>query len=133
MQFGQNLEKIMIEKGITKYRLAKEIGVHPTTVKNWIDGKTKPNFEMVKKLAIVLKVMTVDLLEAIAIDENAPLYTPYEIIAKNYIKTNPVQAYEIIFYYSSLNDEGKKELLVFINYLLQRKEYLESDCAPDEE
>ena len=32
----------MKERGESNYRLAKEIGVSQTTVKNWLDGKNEP-------------------------------------------------------------------------------------------
>lgn len=56
MQVAQRIEKIMQEKGITKYRLAKELGVHQTTVKNWLDGKTEPKYEMLERIAAVLSI-----------------------------------------------------------------------------
>lgn len=61
MQFAQSLKRILNEKGITKYRLAKELGVHQTTVKNWLDGKTEPKFETIEKIAFFLNVTPSDL------------------------------------------------------------------------
>lgn len=37
------LQELMNQKGVTAYRLAKDLGVSPSTIKNWIDGKTKLN------------------------------------------------------------------------------------------
>lgn len=42
MEFAQNLKSVMDSKSITMYRLAKELGVHQTTVKNWLEGKGEP-------------------------------------------------------------------------------------------
>ena len=39
MSFSENLVKLQKERGITNYRLSKEVGVHCTTVQNWRDGK----------------------------------------------------------------------------------------------
>lgn len=39
MGFSQNLQTLMQESGITDYKLAKTIGVHATTVKNWKQGR----------------------------------------------------------------------------------------------
>ena|GEM_PF-6068075 len=52
----------MQEKQITKYRLAKLLGVHQTTVKNWLDGKTEPKFDMIEKIANALNITTDDLM-----------------------------------------------------------------------
>lgn len=42
LRFSETLAALMKEKGETNYRLAKEIGVSQTTVKNWLDGKNEP-------------------------------------------------------------------------------------------
>ena len=42
MRFAETLAGLMKEKGESNYRLAKEIGVSQTTVKNWLDGKNEP-------------------------------------------------------------------------------------------
>lgn len=41
MTIGDRIERIMIDKGYSKNRLAKQIGIHPSTLNNWITGKTK--------------------------------------------------------------------------------------------
>ncbi len=50
MAFSENLFRLQKEKAITNYKLAKTIGVHASTVKNWQDGKT-PRLEHAKKIA----------------------------------------------------------------------------------
>lgn len=37
--FSNNLIFLQKERAITNYRLAKSIGVHPTTIQNWRNGK----------------------------------------------------------------------------------------------
>lgn len=39
MPFAENLVKLQEENGVTNYRLAKDLGVHCTSVQNWRDGK----------------------------------------------------------------------------------------------
>lgn len=51
MEFAQRLNKMMAEKEVTAYRLSKALGIHQTTVKNWIDGKSKPRTEYMEKIA----------------------------------------------------------------------------------
>lgn len=38
MKFSDRLSKMMNERHETNYRLAKELGVHQTTVANWKSG-----------------------------------------------------------------------------------------------
>lgn len=63
MNIAQNLKKVMEEKQVTKYRLAKMLDVHQTTVKNWLDGKTEPKFDMVEKIAEALGVQVSELFD----------------------------------------------------------------------
>lgn len=56
MEFAQNLKSVMDSKSITMYRLAKELGVHQTTVKNWLEGKGEPRISEVQSIAAALGV-----------------------------------------------------------------------------
>ncbi len=51
MGFPQNLAAIMTSTDTTMYRLAKDIGIHQSTVKTWLSGAYEPKLEMLKKLA----------------------------------------------------------------------------------
>lgn len=51
MDFQQKLEQLLIENNISKYRLAKNIGVSQSTIDNWVKGKTKPHFNYIKQIA----------------------------------------------------------------------------------
>ena len=48
--FAENLARLQAERGETNYRLAKEIGVHQTSVQNWKNG-IKPHQKNVKLVA----------------------------------------------------------------------------------
>lgn len=39
MNIAEPLKRVMEEKGISRSRLAREIGVHTSTVSNWLEGK----------------------------------------------------------------------------------------------
>lgn len=56
MEFAQNLKSVMDSKSITMYRLAKELGVHQTTIKNWLEGKGEPRVSEVRTIAAALGV-----------------------------------------------------------------------------
>lgn len=51
MPFPTNLKKLMDEKKITNYRLAKELGISATTVGYWVSGKNHPDLPSALKLA----------------------------------------------------------------------------------
>lgn len=50
MSFSKNLIRLQEENHETNYRLAKEIGVHATTIRNWREGK-KPLLEHLHAVA----------------------------------------------------------------------------------
>ncbi len=52
MAFCERLSSLMQEhNNMSKYRLAKELGVHQTTIKNWVDGITTPSTSDINKIA----------------------------------------------------------------------------------
>lgn len=51
MTFAQRLAELLKNGNMTAYRLSKTLGVHQTTVKNWLDGNSKPRTEYMEKIA----------------------------------------------------------------------------------
>lgn len=49
MNFSEMLKKMMETKGVTAYRLAKDLGVSQTSVANWLTGR-KPHPFMADKI-----------------------------------------------------------------------------------
>lgn len=78
MEFAQRLATIMGSTDTTMYRLAKDIGIHPTTVKNWLSGEYEPKLEMLQKLAEYFNVSYSALLGDIGPDCNVLRKGPYE-------------------------------------------------------
>jgi len=78
MGFSQNLAAIMNSTDTTMYRLGKDIGVHQSTVKNWLTGASEPKIEMLKKLAEYFNVSYSILLGEIGPDSNVLRRGPFE-------------------------------------------------------
>lgn len=51
MSFPENLARLQAERSETNYRLAKEIDVSQTSIKNWKESVCRPHPRQVKKLA----------------------------------------------------------------------------------
>lgn len=47
----EKLEKLLKERGITSYRLAKDLGISPMVFSDWKNGKSKPKVDKLKKIA----------------------------------------------------------------------------------
>lgn len=58
MKINEKLKMLMENKGITNYRLAKEIGCSPTTVGYWLQGKSAPTAESIQAIAGYFGVST---------------------------------------------------------------------------
>ena len=43
MTFAKFIKTALEQTGLTKYKLAKRLGISQSTVANWIDGKTEPH------------------------------------------------------------------------------------------
>ena len=55
MNIFEKLDKIMKEKGITAYKLEKDLGIKQTTFQNWKRG-SKPPAETIREIILYLKV-----------------------------------------------------------------------------
>lgn len=62
MGFAENLSSLMDYHNISMYRLAKEVGVHQTTIKNWLDGESEPKIAALEKIVGFLGVSYDELL-----------------------------------------------------------------------
>lgn len=67
MQFSETLSRLMRDTGTTAYRLAKEVGVSQSTIKNWLDGRM-PSLAKAVKVAEYFNVTTDFLLGKAPID-----------------------------------------------------------------
>lgn len=62
MSFSENLKHILQARGMTVYRLAKELGVPKSTVYTWMGGTKNPSSEHILALSKFLGVSVEDLL-----------------------------------------------------------------------
>lgn len=51
MSLGERLNKLIKEKGITKYKLSLELDMPPSAVRNWINQNINPRESHIEKLA----------------------------------------------------------------------------------
>lgn len=58
----KNVEKLLKEKGMTAYELARKTGMSPSTLSDWKAGRYIPKFDKIKKIADFFGVTVDDLL-----------------------------------------------------------------------
>lgn len=131
MEFAQRLRQAMESKSITMYRLAKELGVHQTTIKNWLDGKGGPNLGQVQQIAKVLSADVVYLISGqTSAEVERGILEQAEAEAKYYVRGRFAEAEvwkarkdAIGEDLAKLNDDGQIEAVKRVKELTRLDEY----------
>ena len=55
-EFKDILKDFLIDRGLTQVAFAKEIGVKKSQVSEWLKGKAKPGYDILKSMAIAFDV-----------------------------------------------------------------------------
>lgn len=58
MNFSETLKKMMETKGVSKYRLAKDLGISQSSVANWLNGSNPHPFMLDKVYAYFGRTVT---------------------------------------------------------------------------
>lgn len=89
--FSGNLNRIMAEKRMSNTELANGVGVTPTTIGNWRNGKKFPRMDKVDKICNFLQISRGDLIKVEDVSRERPSYydDPEVAIIANELKNNP--------------------------------------------
>ena len=121
-----NVEKLMCEKGLTKYRLAKEARLGQSTVHEILSGKKKtPSATTLQKLATALDTTVDAFFDNNTPENNSEINTPEEYSYKYKITSRDKKQYleeikkanEAFFLDDEFNEEAKKEMLDLMSEL----------------
>lgn len=55
-QFSEILKDILIEYNLTQVAFAKLVGIKQSQVSEWLKGKAKPGYDMLKQISISLNI-----------------------------------------------------------------------------
>lgn len=100
-------ERLLKEKGLTAYRVAKETGVTTATLTSWKQGKYTPKTEKLQKIADYLGV-TVDYLKGENPDEKKESDLAYTSAVMDFAE--PEEAVKFILSQPALMDFGGYDL-----------------------
>lgn len=121
-----NIEKLMCEKGWTKYRLAKEARLGQSTVHEILSGKKKtPSATTLQKLATALDTTVDAFFDNNTPENNSEINAPEEYSYKYKITSRDKKQYleeikkanEAFFLDDEFNEEAKKEMLDLMSEL----------------
>ncbi len=137
MEIGENIKLIRKEKGYTQKQLAEKLGTSPQNFAQYENGKRKPKFETLKKIADALGVPAGDLIESICI---GPMFeddiSALEYLQENYSECPLENESEIktekflLDNYRKLNDTGKIEAVKRVQELTEIPKYTTPDQPP---
>ncbi len=54
--FKEILTEILAENGLTQTAFAKKVGIKQSQVSEWLKGKAKPGYDMLKQISISLNI-----------------------------------------------------------------------------
>lgn len=103
-----NFVKIIQEKGITTYRVAKDTGISPTVFSDWKSGKSSPKIDKIKKIADYLNV-SIDFLLG---KSDAPQTPDSQLTGIEFALYGEVK---------DLTEEEKQDVLDYIRYKKSKK------------
>lgn len=113
VQFANILKTLMEKKGVTNYRLSKDIDCAPTTVTNWLTGKTVPASDKMQLLAGYFGV-SVDYLMTGDDEDTAERYEQQEVADMlDEIRKNP----ELRTMFSITRNATPEQLRQYINVI----------------
>src|SRR5580692_11592990 len=83
---GRNIQSIMNSAHYKQESLAKEVGVSQSTIHRLLTGQTTPEFEVIEKIAKVLKVPTYMLVAGTEFATKVPSRTVFTLNPEDHIK-----------------------------------------------
>lgn len=107
--FGNNLSRILDNKGITQLELATEIKVATSSVSYWCNGEKMPRMDKIELIAEFLGVTKSDLLE-----ESTP---------KNIMASDADIQFALFGGNDEITEKMYEEIKSFAAYLKQREQY----------
>lgn len=125
----ERLERLLNERGITPYRLAKDLGISQSSLSEWKRGNSIPKYERLVKIAAYFNV-PVSYLTGRDDDDanegtNEMLLEQLMTRVKEKLDApewSDEQARENLVLFNSLKVDRKQEALRYLRYLLSRQE-----------
>lgn len=109
MEFKDRLKLLRKEKRLTQVKLAEMLNYGYTAIANYESGRNQPSIPDLKKIASIFNV-SMDYLLGVN-----DIRHPYVI------DDNTAQFNEFRRFYAQLNNESKNELLLYMQWLIERE------------
>lgn len=120
------------EKGVSRSRMADDIGISRSTPKDWENGKATPRFDTIKKLSDYFGVPVTYFTESSTSIENQTINDNHGIIGTTHAPVTIVngterkltsQEIELISIFEKLGVVNQAKLLVYAESLLNKSSY----------
>lgn len=122
------IQKLMKEKGVTAYKMAKIIGVDAASFTNWKKGKNKPSLDSLHKIAdffhVPLSYFYEDDSKGINIEchtNNGEINGIKNIISRNVGEESDELTIEMGELWRGLSREDKRQVLNYAKFISEQK------------
>lgn len=114
----ENFERIIKEKGITAYRVAKETGITTATLTSWKQGKYTPKMDKLQKIADYLGVT----LGELTAEWEAATPAEIELFEKDATTPQPLtkREEELLEVFHKLSVDQQEEVLRYGQFLYEK-------------
>lgn len=118
------------EKGVSRSRMADDIGISRSTPKDWENGKATPRFDTIKKLSDYFGVPVTYFTESSTSVENQTITDNHGIIGSTHAPVTIIngsehrlseQAVELLSIFEQLSVVDQAKLLVYAEGLKEKK------------
>lgn len=125
MTVGEKIKKIRKEKALSQKYLANKLGITPVMISQYENGKRKPKFETLRKIADVLEVDVMEFMQEQQVIETA-LKTD-----KNRCDENDITS--VSFSTAEYTADEMKQILKFVRFLKNDRDRDVSTAETDKE
>jgi len=122
MNISQRIQNIMNSKGVTRYKLAKEFGVHQTTIKNWFD-KESFTIETLTKIAKILDVSIQSFFESEIPLETTANFLKYATENNVELVRKPTFDERVMNAFKQVNDNGREKIAEYAEDIASNPKY----------
>lgn len=122
MRTSEKIKTFRKKSNLTQKQLAEKSNIAEITIRKYEKGDRIPKLEQLTKIAAALECSPVDLLA-----DDANMFQTWDAEYDSTHMAKDVKTIELLEKYESLNEDGRKAAIDYINYLAEQPKYKEGE------